>query len=191
MYWKTLVLAVALAGCLATSEDSRALTRQGNLLSNPGFEDGLMNWDTSTTTAYWFVDQGFSPEGKGVGAVAIATGIFPAPQIAQCVSVTSGNTYSLSAWATAYCGGNAQLYITWATSNDCSMDVDAVHSPLSTLVGDWELLTTSNAAPVGAVAALVRLATMRQCDDVVFFDDASFTQDTIFKNSFETNEESM
>ena len=182
---------------------SAAGAQQGNLLTNGRFDTTTSPWpsgqsDYSTLLYDGFYDADFC-DNSGVAKVTLDSSIdFGSTFLGVCRSgLTGGAEYQISAamrYLTTAVDGVAHVQVSFydgsgCTGNSVSASGFKAGTALSSVTG-WQRFTHIQAAPVGAVSAMiyiyVRQDESSQAPIVVRFDEIFFARSTyVFSDNFE------
>lgn len=156
-----------------------------NLIINSDFDHNLTSWTTNATdgSAHWDALDAADDAGSGSALLTnIATGgNTVAGPLTQCVPVTPGASYDLSAKVRIAAGqartGYAVVQVMWRSNPDCSGYLDYHQGPTGATVGVWAEITAQFVAPAAAHRAMIQLALVKTEAGGTFtgnFDDVTF-----------------
>jgi hypothetical protein len=150
----------------------------GNLLTDPGFENGGVGWQAVNNGGRSVVT---TTSHSGLRSQEILVSSQWDRQVYQDVPVTPGRRYSASAWVkTSGAGGQgAVVMLQWLTATGLGSDLPAGTVLRTDLVGrlqgtgDWKRFEIEAIAPAGARAVRFRLYTTPDPDNsgAAWFDD--------------------
>lgn len=167
--------AVALLAAAATAHAE-------NLLVNPGFDRSLQGWTVihdGATTAWQQPDADGSPGSGSAKVTFTAQGFLRVKAFSQCVPVTAGTPYALSAkirTQTPQAALFMAIGVEFDTSADCTGTALGGNGlPLTPPTADWTGVGGAGYAPDGAQAALVVFTAQSDSGSATFeLDDLYF-----------------
>ncbi len=146
----------------------------GNLLANPGFEEGTANWAFFDHPRRSIVTD-VVHSGSNAAKVGISSSFYST--VEQIVPVTAGTTYKAATWMTLDLIGGARgagILLFWLDASGREIGETAVSPMLGTL--PWTYIEQSVTAPAGAVRVKFEVWCFTDPDDsgTAVFDDAYF-----------------
>ena len=153
-----------------------------NIVPNPYFDAGLDYWQALapervmwTNTMDHHVD-----DSTAIGSAQLDSREGLAV-LAQCVPINE-MTYVGSVWVNSVCAGQS-LQVYW-TDDSCTVGLENA-SAVSTVAGEWQLITATGNPTPGSTHAVVTLVNPSACGNTAYFDVVTLQPDEIFADNFE------
>lgn len=173
--WTTAPAAMPIA-LMVGGEQVSATAVANEMLSNTGFETGLVPWGNSGTSS--FTQSGTQKHSGSFAARLVPTGVATTVSMgSEQIPVVAGQPVTVSGWAwfTNAVSGNFALAVNWLTSTGSFISTSLVAGSAS--AATWTQFTSTYTAPAGAaLAQLIPLLSGTPAAGQIFYvDDLSFT----------------
>gem|GEM_PF-6155352 len=119
-----------------------------NLLINPGFEDGISNWEFTPSTAT--VSETQEVKHSGSKAVIVTKKLSASwAYISQKVTIETDKYYKLSGWGLLNDDaiGNIKLRLYWLNSQNEKLSPDSIGKEITTKSNDFQFIETEGSKP--------------------------------------------